>query len=271
LLQGIQNRQVFTARDLDPFLIVHGVELGQSTQPVLLLDRLQDVAVARCRRQQFMEFGVVFDKALPIDFAFQQFHLAFAATTELFGVDLEGRLQQPGWLQQHAEAVALEASLRAIQRRQELPAVAVLALLHAFVGKAQQAAAQHAFADPIAAQQVALGDLVGQHLVQTVVDQPRVQLVLFVVQLGEVLRQAFGGFQRYAIALLRQRLNGFLFGQVRQCAANGRARDAQALGQFHFLEVQTGLQVAAGDGGKDLAGDFGLQRGELGHGARSFL
>jgi hypothetical protein len=35
--------------------------------------------------------------------------------------------------------------------------------------------------------------------------------------------------------------------------------------------VGTGLQVAGLNGGKDLAGDFGLQRGELSHGALSFL
>ena len=270
LLQRIEDRQVLAARDLDPFDIVHRMELGEPAQAVLLLHCLEDVGVARGRRQQLVELRVALEKALAVGHALQQVELLPAAALHLLGVEVEGRLQEAGRLQQHAETVALEARLAVAQGRQELPAVAVLALHHAFVGQPQQAAAQHALAGAVAAQQIAFGNLVGERLVQAVVDQLRVQRVFLAVQFADLglHRQRL---QRHAIALLGGRFNHLLAGEVRQRPANRRARHAKAFGQVDFLQVAAGRQVAVLDGSEDLGGNLGLQRGELSHGAKSFL
>ena len=97
----------------------------------------------------------------------------------------------------------------------------MFALHHPLIGQAKQAAAQYAFADVIAAQQVAFHDLVGQLLVQAIINQASIQFFVFPAQLLRFESDVFDGIQWDAEALLGQRLNQLLLRKPDQRTAHG--------------------------------------------------
>src|SRR3546814_260232 len=130
-LQAVEDLQMLGARHHHALVAVHPVVVGEPPQPVLLLDGIGEIAVARSHRQPLVKGGIGLEQGDRAGLAPRRvadFPMPAAHRGDPGWIELETGLEQRRRLDQQPEAVALAAGRPVDERRLEDPAVSGPAL-----------------------------------------------------------------------------------------------------------------------------------------------
>jgi isopenicillin-N N-acyltransferase like protein len=240
--EPIENFEMLAAGDDDAFVAERPVVVGETSQPVLLLDRHQEVSVSGGGGEAFVEVGVNLeqrDARGVVPRRRQRLLVALAHLRDPGRIEAKGRLEQARGFDELAEPIALGTRDGIAYGGQKMPAMAGLAFDQRHLGQFRENPLQSRPRDAVSTHEIGFGDLLRQVTVEPVArdrDEETIGSARCLRHLD--IRNGIGRLCEHVTAV-RAAFEDAALRQMRERGTHGRARHLQPLGEGEFGQPRT--------------------------------